>query len=427
MHSRIFRKAPFLFRNFSTKLCVNGARLRQSLEQMAKIGGTPRGGVERLTLTKEDKVARDLFTNWLKELDMEVKVDEIGNIFGVYKGKNPELPPVTTGSHVDSQPKGGRFDGILGVMGGLEVLRTLHENKVKPERSIVLVDWTNEEGSRFSPAMLGSGVWAGVLPLDWAYARTDIKGNKFGDCLSAIGYKGTLPAKKFPIHAHYELHIEQGPMLERKSKLIGAPKGILCLHWYDVYLEGQANQVGPTPMEGRHDALCAAAEMILKVNELPARMGGDMVATVGEIQNYPNSRNIIPDKVRFTIDIRSWDDQKALKAWDTVLKDFEEIANRRGCPMKTEVVWRVEHAEFNKKLVGRVLESAKERGYSSLNMVSGAGHDTSYVNQVAPAAMIFVPSIDGRSHVECENTKWEDCEAGANVLLDCLLKAANEI
>jgi N-carbamoyl-L-amino-acid hydrolase len=393
---------------------------------MAEIGKTPAGGVQRLTLSDEDKQARDLFVKWLKELDLEVIVDDMGNIFGKRAGKNNDLPPVVSGSHVDSQPKGGRFDGILGVMGPLEVIRTLHENNIETERPIVVVDWTNEEGSRFAPAMLASGVWAGALEKDWAYNRTDINGKRFEDELIRIGYKGSVPCKNWPMHAYYEYHIEQGPMLEREQKTIGAPRGILCLHWYDIYLEGEANQVGPTPMEGRHDALCAAAEMILKVEDLPPHMGGNMVATVGEIQNYPNSRNIIPDKLHFTVDIRSWDDKLALIAWDHLRKDFEAIAAKRGCPIRIEETWRVEHAPFDKKLVQGVLDSAEALGYSNLHMVSGAGHDASYMNQLYPAAMVFVPSIGGRSHVEVENTTWEDCEAGANVLLHCMLNAANE-
>ena len=408
------------------QLRVNGKRLRESLEQMAKIGATPGGGVQRLTLSDEDKQARDLFVNWLKELKLEISIDEMGNIFGRRSGKNNDLAPVMSGSHIDSQPKGGRFDGILGVMGPLEVLRTLHENNIETERPFVIVDWTNEEGSRFAPAMVASGVWAGALERDWVYDRTDINGKRFEDELMRIGYKGTVPAKKWPVHCYYEYHIEQGPILEREGQQIGAPKGILCLHWYDVYLEGEANQVGPTPMEGRHDALCAAAEMILKVNDLPDRMGGNMVATVGEIQNYPNSRNIIPDKVHFTVDIRSWDDDHALKAWEAVRKDFENIAARRGCPIKIEETWRVEHSPFDEKLVQRILNVADDLGYSSLRMVSGAGHDASYMNQVCPTAMIFVPSIGGRSHVEVENTTWEDCEAGASVLLHAVLRSANE-
>jgi N-carbamoyl-L-amino-acid hydrolase len=407
-------------------LRVNGKRLHRALEQMAEIGATPGGGVQRLTLSDEDQKARDLFVKWLKELDLQITIDEMGNIFGRRPGKYNDLAPVLSGSHIDSQPKGGRFDGILGVMGALEVMRTLHENKIKTERPFVIVDWTNEEGSRFAPAMVASGVWAGALKRDWVYDRSDINGIRFEDELIRIGYKGTVACKKFPVHCYYEYHIEQGPILEREGKKIGAPKGILCLHWYDVYLEGEANQVGPTPMEGRHDALCAAAEMILKVNALPDRMGGNLVATVGEIQNYPNSRNIIPDRVHFTVDIRSWDDNHALKAWELVRKDFEDIAARRGCPIRIEETWRVEHSPFDEKLVQRILNVADNLGYSRLHMVSGAGHDASYMNQVCPTAMIFVPSIGGRSHVEVENTTWEDCEAGANVLLHAVLQSINE-
>jgi N-carbamoyl-L-amino-acid hydrolase len=408
------------------KLRINGARLRKSLEEMAKIGATPGGGVQRLTLTDEDKRGRDQIVKWLREIDLAVTIDEMGNIFGRRPGTEDGLPPVMTGSHADSQPKGGRFDGILGVMGSLEVMRTLHENKVKTRHPLMIVDWTNEEGSRFAPAMVSSGVWAGVLERDYAYGRTDINGKKFGEELVRIGYKGPEPAKKWPVHAYYEYHIEQGPMLERQKKTIGAPKGIVCLHWYDVYLTGEANQVGPTPMEGRHDALVAAAEMILAVNRLPDRVGGNLVATVGEIQNKPNSRNIIPDGVHFTVDLRSWDDEHSIRAWELLKVELRDIAARRGTPIRIEETWRCPHAPFAERLVQRVLDTAGELGYSSLHMVSGAGHDASYMNQVCPTAMIFVPSIGGRSHVEVENTAWSDCEAGANVLLHCLLKTADE-
>lgn len=407
-------------------LRVNPRRLRESLEQMAAIGATPGGGVERLTLSDEDRQARDLFVQWLRDLDLDIQVDEMGSIFGRRPGLDNDLAPVMSGSHIDSQPKGGRFDGILGVMGALEVFRTLHEHRVRTLRPLEIVDWTNEEGSRFAPAMLASGVWAGALDRDWAYSRTDRTGKRFVDELERIGYRGSAPARRRPVHAYYEYHIEQGPVLEREGKIIGAPKGIVCLHWYDIYLEGEANQVGPTPMEGRHDALCAAAEMILKVNALPGKMGGNMVATVGEIQNQPNSRNIIPDRVHFTVDIRSWDDDLALRAWEDLYGDFQAVAARRGCPLRIEETWRVEHSPFDPRLVSRVQEVAEFLGYPFLPMVSGAGHDASYMNQVAPAAMIFVPSVGGRSHVEVENTLWEHCEAGANVLLHCILRSAAE-
>lgn len=233
------------------QLRVNGSRLRRSLEEMAKIGATLDGGVQRLALSDEDKQARDLFVKWLKEIDLTVTVDEMGNIFGRWLGSNGNLPPIMSGSHIDSQPKGGRFDGILGVMGTLEVLRTIHENKVETEHPIAIVNWTNEEGTRFAPAMVGSGVWVGALQRDWAYDRADINGKKQEEELTRIGYKGSVPAEKFPVHAYYEYHIEQGPMLEREGKTIGVPKGIVSLHWVDIYLQGQANHVGTTPMEER--------------------------------------------------------------------------------------------------------------------------------------------------------------------------------
>jgi N-carbamoyl-L-amino-acid hydrolase len=408
------------------KLRINGARLKTTLEVMARIGATPSGGVHRLALSDQDKQARDLFITWLREIELEVTIDEMGNIFGKRSGNNNDLSPVMSGSHIDSQPMGGRFDGILGVMGALEVFRTIYENKIETQRPMVIVNWTNEEGSRFAPAMVGSGVWTGKLERDWVYSRADIQGRKLGEELERIKYKGKYPARRWPVHAYYEYHIEQGPVLERVGSVIGAPQGIVCLHWYDVYVEGTANQVGPTPMEGRNDALCAAAEMILQVNALPSKMGGNMVATVGEIHNSPNSRNIIPSKVHFTVDIRSWDDNLAVRAWEDLRKDFESIVEMRGCQIRIEETWRVDHAPFDEKLVKRILDTAVNLGYSSYHMVSGAGHDASYMSQIAPTAMIFVPSIKGRSHVEVENTEWEDCEAGANVLLHCVLQSASE-
>jgi len=407
-------------------LRIDGRRLRRSLEEMAAIGATLGGGVERLALSDEDRRARDLLVRWLEELELEVTVDAMGNIFGRRPGRNDDLAAVMSGSHLDSQPRGGRFDGPLGVMGMLEVMRTLRDHEVETDRPLVLVDWTNEEGSRFAPAMVGSGVWAGALDLPWVYDRRDAQGRKLGEELERIGYQGEVSCQKFSVRAYYEYHIEQGPRLERERKVIGAPEGIVCLHWYDVYLKGESNQVGPTPMEGRRDALCAAAEMILEVNALPEKMGGNMVATVGEIQNQPNSRNIIPGEVHFTVDIRSWDDELALRAWEALEKKLRAVAERRGCLVEVEETWRLGHSSFDPALVQRVLESADGLGYPSLKMVSGAGHDASYVSQVCPAAMIFVPSIGGRSHVEVERTTWEDCEAGANVLLRCVLETAIE-
>jgi N-carbamoyl-L-amino-acid hydrolase len=393
---------------------------------MARIGATEGGGVSRLALSDEDREARSLFVQWLREIEVEVTVDDLGNIFGRRPGRRNNLAPVVSGSHIDSQPMGGRFDGILGVMGMLEALRTLVENKVETERPLMIVDWTNEEGSRFSPAMTGSGVWAGVLDREWVCSRTDVHGKKFGEELERIGYKGATPCRKAPVHAYFELHIEQGPVLEREKKTLGAPEGIVGIFWADGHVQGKANQVGPTPMEGRNDALCAAAEMVLRVNELPVKMGGNLVATVGEIQNFPNSRNIIPGRVRFTLDLRSWDDDLLRRAWEELKRDFQKVSRKRGCPVRLEEIWTVAHAPFSPRLVQMVRETGRRLGLEPFAMVSGAGHDASYMNQIAPTAMIFVPSIGGRSHTEAENTSWDDCETGANVLLQCLLQTANE-
>jgi len=311
-------------------------------------------------------------------------------------------------------------------MATLEVLRTLDENKIDTVRPITIVDWTNEEGCRFAPAMLGSGVWTGAIDRNWAYDRTDVSGRRFEDELIRIGYKAAAPCQKWPVHCYYEYHIEQGPLLEREAKTIGVPEGILGLHWYDIYLQGEANHTGATPMPGRRDALSAAAEMVLKVNNLPQRMGGEMVATVGEIHNFPNSRNIIPEKVHFTVDIRAWDDELVVRAWDLLRSDFEDIAARRRCPIEIKQTGRVAHAPFDESRVELITDCAKSLGYACLPMVSGAAHDASYMSTVCPTAMIFVPSIGGRSHVEVENTSWEDCEAGANVLLHAILRSANE-
>ncbi len=405
-------------------LRVNAERLKNTLEKMAEIGGTLGGGIHRLALSDEDREARDLFVKWLGEIEIDVRVDEMGNIFGMRPGKDVRLPPVMSGSHMDSQPKGGRFDGIYGVMATLEVLRTIQEKEFFTTRSILIVDWTNEEGSRFSPAMAGSGVWTRKLERDWIYARKDLQGRKFGEELERIGYKGREAAKWWPVHAYFELHIEQGPLLEKAGKRIGVPQGVVGIGWYDVFVEGKANQVGPTPMESRNDALCAAAEMILQVEALPARMGGGMVATVGEIHNTPNSRNIIPGQVQFTVDLRSWDDALLDQGGKELQVLFGKIGAQRSCPTRIERIWQVGHTRFNESLVARVGKVAEQMGYPCHPLISGAGHDATYVSEVAPTAMIFVPSIGGRSHVEVENTSWEDCEAGANVLLQCLLQTA---
>jgi len=407
-------------------LHVDGDRLRTTIEISSRIGGTKNNGIQRCAATDEDKRMRDIFTKWVRETGCELIIDEMGNMFAVRPGRDRKRGAVMAGSHLDTQKPGGRFDGILGVLGALEAMRSINDAGIELERDFIVVNWTNEEGGWFAPACMGSGVWAGNITKEWAYGRKDRDGKTvFGEELARIGYMGDFPCdhRKWNIETAYELHIEQGPILWKMKKQIGAPRGILCLHWYDVYLEGTANQVGPTPMEGRNDALLAFSEMCQTVNKVAHQMG-DMVATVGEIQNYPNSRNIIPSRVHFTVDIRSWDDNHALRAWQLMKREFEIIAERLGCQIRSEEFWKVESASFDQKLVDLVLESAEELGIGSLRMLSGAGHDMSEINKVTRGAMIFVPSIGGRSHVEVENTAWDDCVRGADVLLRCILKSS---
>ncbi|MEJ5375210.1 MAG: M20 family metallo-hydrolase [bacterium] len=408
------------------QLRVNGKRLRESMETMARIGGTKGGGMYRLALSKEDREARDLLISWLGELNLKVTVDQMGNIFARRSAIREELPAVLMGSHLDTQPFGGRFDGVLGVMGALEVMRTLQDRSIQTTRALVLCDWTNEEGSRFSPGVMGSGVWAGKLQLEEIHKRQDLQGRSVKEELRRIGYLGQSPCRAFPVHAYYELHVEQGPVLDKMGIPIGVPRGVVCIHWYEVLVQGESNQVGPTPMEARHDALCAASEMILHVESVAKAAGAGLVATVGRIQNHPDSPNIIPGRVLFTVDIRSWDEELALRSWQEMEKGFREMAARRGCSIEIQTLWRVDHVEFDPKLLHRVREKARALGYETLDMQSAAGHDASYLAMVAPTAMIFVPSIGGRSHVELEETSWEHCEAGANVLLQCALASAQE-
>ncbi len=405
-------------------LRVDAGRLQDSLEMLARIGATPDGGVDRLALTDPDREARDMLVAWLEKAGLGVTIDDMGNIFGRRPGCDEEAPPVMMGSHLDSQSRGGRFDGALGVMGALEVMRVLEGSRVVTGRPVVLVAWTAEEGSRFTPSKLGSAVWSGELDKDWVWRRSDRHGAVLLDELERIGYRGAVPCARRPFHAYYELHIEQGPLLEAVGKTIGVPSGIVSLHVYEVHVEGEANQVGPTPMEGRRDALVAAAEMVLMVRALPSQVDGDVVATVGMLVVSPNCYNVIPEHVVFTVDIRAWDDDVARRAWDRVLADLRVAAARYGCRLRVRQSSRTRRTEFDPALMRRIESSAAALGYPTLPLVSGAGHDAAHLAGVGPTAMIFVPSIGGRSHTPAEETRWADCAAGADVLLRCVLETA---
>lgn len=405
-------------------LRVNARRLQRSLESLARIGATADGGVDRLALTDADRQARDALVAWLDRLGLRITIDDMGNIFGLRAGRDEGVRPVMMGSHLDSQSRGGRFDGALGVMGALEVMRVLEESRVVTERPVILAAWTAEEGSRFTPSKLGSAVWAGDLDKEWVWGRPDRHGATLLEELERIGYKGVSPCAHWPFQAYYELHIEQGPLLEAAGRAIGVPAGIVSLHVYDVHVSGEANQVGPTPMEGRRDALVAAAEMVLAVRALPSAAGGDMVATVGMLEVAPNCYNVIPEDVHFTVDLRGWDEALVERSWERLAGEFRGVAARHGCRLHAEESSRTGRTEFDPGLMRRITDHAEALGLSTMSLVSGAGHDTAHLAGVGPTAMIFVPSIGGRSHTPAEETGWADCAAGADVLLRCILEAS---
>jgi N-carbamoyl-L-amino-acid hydrolase len=405
---------------------VNAGRLWTTLEMMAQIGGTPAGGVTRLALSEEDRIARNLLRDWALEAGFTCDVDSMGNMFIRRAGRNPALAPVMTGSHVDSQPLGGNYDGIYGVLAGLELLRTLNDNNVQTERDIVLVNWTNEEGARFAPAMLASGVWAGQLSEDFAYARMDSKRVTVREALEAIGYRGEIPARAFPVHACYELHIEQGPILEDEAIDIGLVRAAMGQRWFTIALDGFAAHAGTTPMPSRRDALTAFAELALKVEEIGYRHAPDGRATIGMAEITPNSRNVVPSRVVCSVEFRH-PEQDALEAMEMALHQAAESLSARGVTANVERIFDYAPIAFNASCLARTERAVAALGYSSKPMVSGAGHDTCYVSKIAPASMIFIPCVKGISHNEAERILPAWSEKGANVLLHSVLAAALEI
>jgi N-carbamoyl-L-amino-acid hydrolase len=400
---------------------VNGERLWASLMELAKIGATPRGGVCRLALTDLDRQGRDLVCRWLREAGCSVTVDRIGNIFGRRPGRSDALPPVVAGSHIDTQPSGGKFDGNYGVLAALEVVRTLNDHGIETERPFEVAVWTNEEGTRFTPVMMGSGVFAGVFPLEHALAQKDLEGRSVRDELARIGYAGEAPAGK-PVAAYFEAHIEQGPVLEDRGKTIGVVTGALGLRWYDVVVKGQDAHAGPAPMRLRKDALLASARMVEAVNRLALEYQPDGRGTVGFMQVKPNSRNVVPGEVRLTVDLRHGD-SGALGEMEAKLRaKCAEIAASGSVEIALDCVTDYPPLAFDAGLVELVRRSTGELGYPSLDIVSGAGHDACYLARVAPTAMIFVPCEGGVSHNEIENARQEDLTAGANVLLRCVAR-----
>jgi len=405
---------------------VNGQRLWDSLMEMAKIGATEKGGVCRLALTDLDKEGRDLFVSWCEEAGCTIKVDKMGNIFARRAGKDNNLPPVVMGSHLDTQPTGGKFDGIYGVLAGLEVIRTLNDNNVETLAPIEASVWTNEEGSRFPPAMVASGVFAGVFDLEYGLSRADLDGKTMGEELERIDYNGAEEMGNRTLKAFFEAHIEQGPILEDEDITIGVVTDAQGQRWYEVKLTGQEAHAGPTPMARRKDALVGAARIIDEVNKIGLANAPLACSTVGLMQIHPNSRNVIPGEVFFTIDFRHPNDE-VLSNMDAALRSFvEKTSTELGLELDFKEIWYSPPVPFNKSCVDSVREAAKNSGYSHRDIVSGAGHDACYISRVAPTGMVFVPCEGGISHNELENAKPEHLEAGCNVLIQAVLLQAND-
>jgi len=403
---------------------INGARLWDSLMEMAQIGGTPKGGVSRLALTEEDRIGRDLFARWATEAGCTLRIDAMGNMFARRAGRDDSLAPVVTGSHGDSQPAGGKFDGIYGVLAGLEVVRTLNDHGIQTDRSIEVINWTNEEGSRFAPAMIASGVYTGVFDLEYGLSRTDAKGITLGQALQSIGYAGTEPMGGRDIHAAFELHIEQGPILEAQDITIGVVTGAQGQRWYEIELSGRSAHAGTTPMDHRLDALLGMARVVEAVNGMGVAQGDEGRATVGWVNVFPNSRNVVPGRVVFSVEFRH-PDETVLEVLDGQLRqEVQAIAEKIGLQLKLEQIFQYAPVAFDADCIERVEQAATELGYSQRRMISGAGHDACYLSKVAPTSMIFVPCVDGLSHNEAEHIHPQWSEAGANVLLLAMLAKA---
>jgi N-carbamoyl-L-amino-acid hydrolase len=401
---------------------INPQRLWDSLMELARIGATPKGGVRRLTLTDVDRQGRDLFVRWCKEAGLAIEVDEIGNIFARRAGAEPGLAPVAIGSHLDSQPSGGKFDGAYGVMAGLEVVRTLNDAGVRTRAPLEVVSWTNEEGSRFVPTLMGSGVFAGVFPLEKILQEKDVDGVSVRDALATTGYAGK--AKPHKLGAYFEAHIEQGPVLEETKTTIGVVLGALGQRWFDVTIAGQDSHAGPTPMETRKDALLAASRLVLEVNRIATTFPDYARGTVGFMQVKPNSRNVVPGEVRTTVDLRSAKDG-TLSGMVLELKEkIREIEKETRTVIAIKEVVYFPPSEFTPELVESVRAGSQRHGYSHRDIVSGAAHDAVYMARIAPTAMVFVPCEGGISHNEIENARPEDLAAGCNVLLEAVLARA---
>jgi len=396
---------------------VDRRRLELTLEELSRIGETSQGGLTRLALSDEDRRARDRVVAWMRATGLAVRVDRMGNIFGERPGTEP-LPPVMVGSHLDSVPTGGRYDGQLGVLCALEAIRALDDHGVRTRHPVTLVVFTNEEGARFQPAMLASGVLAGRIPLEDAYNARDKDGIRLVDELERIGYLGPEPCAARPMRAYLELHIEQGPLLEEGGCSVGVVEGIVAISWSRVTIHGTQDHAGPTPMRTRHDALVAAADVVAGVRRLARDIvGGDLVATVGQLTVAPNIVNAIPGTVTLSVDVRDPSDAALDRALPMLERVVRQACEREGVRWELEHYWRVPSTPFDPLVVDTIERAARAAGARHRRLRSGAGHDAQYMATLGPAGMIFVPSRGGRSHCEEEFTSMDDIEYGATTLL----------
>lgn len=408
-------------------LRINGERLWNSIMEMARIGPGVAGGSNRQTVTDEDGEGRTLFARWCEEAGCTMGLDRMGNMFAERSGADPDAPPVYVGSHLDTQPTGGKYDGVLGVLGALEIVRSLNDLDIRTRHPIIVTNWTNEEGTRFAPAMLGSGVFAGVHAQDWAYERTDAEGRKFGDELERIGWKGDEPVGKREMRAFFELHIEQGPILEAEGKDIGVVTHGQGLSWTQVTILGRAAHTGSTPMPMRRNAGLGMARVLERVEEIALSHAPHAVGAAGHVEVHPNSRNVIPGKAVFTVDFRSPDLAVIRDMEDRLHKEVLEICNAMGLEAEFEKAGGFEPVEFDRGCVEAVRRAAERLGYSHRDIVSGAGHDACWINRVAPAAMVMCPCVDGLSHNEAEDITREWAVAGADVLMHAVVETAQVV
>ena len=403
---------------------INGERLWDSLMDMAEIGPGVAGGNNRQTLTDDDAKGRELFQKWCVSAGCSMGVDSMGNMFATRPGADPEALPVYVGSHLDTQPTGGKYDGVLGVLGGLELVRTLNDLNIKTKHPIVVTNWSNEEGTRFAPAMLSSGVFAGVHSEDWAKSRVDANGKSFGDELERIGWVGDEIVGSRQMHAMFELHIEQGPILEAEKVDIGVVTHGQGLSWTRVTIVGKDAHTGSTPMHMRKNAGLGMAKILALVDAIALDHGPHAVGAAGHIDVYPNSRNVIPGKVVFTVDFRS-PDLSVIENMENRLKsEGQSVADSLGLEIEFDKVGGFDPVTFDDNCVGAVRSAAEKLGYSHMDIISGAGHDACWINRVAPTAMIMCPCVDGLSHNEAEEITKDWATAGADVLLHAVLETA---